>query len=393
MSRPPTSPSHDLNRLRDEGYEIEVRQGYLLVHNVPYVDEQRAVRRGVLVSALTMAGDVTARPQDHVAQFTGDAPCDENGRVMSEIMAGSGRAELLPGLIVQHTFSSKPAAGYADYFEKMSTYVGILSGPAQAIDPAATAVTFGVVEQIDPESVFNYMETASSRAQISVATAKLREHKIAIVGLGGTGAYVLDLVAKTPVAEIHLFDGDTFLQHNAFRSPGAISVEELRQLPSKVSYYERRYAPMRRKIFAHEVYVEESNVGELDGMEFVFLCLDSGPARRLIVERLEQRGVPFVDVGMGVFDSTGSLGGQIRVTTSTNEQRRHVWEKERISFGDDDPANQYRQNIQIADLNALNAALAVIRWKKLVGFYVDLEREHNSVYIIDGNELVNEDAP
>ena len=52
----------------------------------------------------------------------------------------------------------------------------------------------------------------------------------------------------------------------------------------------------------------------------------------------------------------------------------------------------YARNIQIADLNALNAILAVIKWKKLFGFYVDLEREHHSTYTINGNVLMNEDS-
>jgi tRNA A37 threonylcarbamoyladenosine dehydratase len=65
---------------------------------------------------------------------------------------------------------------------------------------------------------------------------KLKIPKVAIVGLSGTGVYVLDLVAKTPVQEIHLFDGDLFHSHNAFRSPGAASLDELRQAPKKVTY-------------------------------------------------------------------------------------------------------------------------------------------------------------
>jgi hypothetical protein len=51
----------------------------------------------------------------------------------------------------------------------------------------------------------------------------------------------------------------------------------------------------------------------------------------------------------------------------------------------------YDRNIQIADLNALNAALAVIKWKKMFGFYRDLEREHFTAYAIDTNTLINED--
>jgi hypothetical protein len=94
---------------------------------------------------------------------------------------------------------------------------------------------------------------------------------------------------------------------------------------------------------------------------------------------------------MGVWETEGALGGQVRVTTSTPEKQDHVWERGRIPFGPPDPENEYRQNIQIAELNMLNAALAVIRWKKLTGFYLDLEREHFSVYEIDGNDILNED--
>ena len=47
--------------------------------------------------------------------------------------------------------------------------------------------------------------------------------------------------------------------------------------------------------------------------------------------------------------------------------------------------------LQIAELNALNAALAVIKWKKLAGVYLDLEHEHFSAYTLDGNAMINED--
>ncbi len=39
----------------------------------------------------------------------------------------------------------------------------------------------------------------------------------------------------------------------------------------------------------------------------------------------------------------------------------------------------------------LNAALAVMKWKKLRGFYRDLENEHHSTFTTDGNMLLNED--
>ena len=80
---------------------------------------------------------------------------------------------------------------------------------------------------------FRYMDTASGRAGIGAISEQLATGPVAIVGLGGTGSYILDLVAKTPVREIHLFDGDRFGQHNAFRSPGAPHIDTLRQTPPK----------------------------------------------------------------------------------------------------------------------------------------------------------------
>ena len=46
--------------------------------------------------------------------------------------------------------------------------------------------------------------------------------------------------------------------------------------------------------------------------------------------------------------------------------------------------------IQIVELNAMNAAIAVIVWKKMVGFYADLDGERASVYQVDGNTMLNE---
>ena len=44
----------------------------------------------------------------------------------------------------------------------------------------------------------------------------------------------------------------------------------------------------------------------------------------------------------------------------------------------DAPENVYRANIQIAELNALNASLAVIKYKQLCGFYrADIPADHH----------------
>jgi len=394
MSQQLISRNPDLKRLRDEGYDVEIRSGFLVIHDVPYVNSAKEVKRGVLVSELTMSGDLTAKPKNHVALFSGEQPCDCNGAVIQKIMHQAKDTRIDENLTVNRSFSSKPkSGGYKDFYDKMTTYVAILTSQAQVIDPEAKAKTFPVSPDDDEESVFEYLDTASSRADIAIVTRRLAMDRLAILGLGGTGSYVLDFVAKTPVKNIDLFDGDTLYSHNAFRSPGAVPIEALREKPKKSTYFKLLYSKMHRGIIAHDHYIDEGNVDQLKSMNFVFICMDDGEAKKMIIGKLEEYGVPFIDVGMGVNMVKESLHGVLRVVTSTPQKREHVHEKNRIPFTNGGENNDYKSNIQIADLNALNATLAVIKWKKLCGFYADLENEHYSAFTIDGNSLVNEDLP
>jgi hypothetical protein len=248
---------------------------------------------------------------------------------------------------------------------------------------------FPVIETTEQESVFRYADTASSRAGIAAATSKLEVKRVGVVGVGGSGSYILDLLVKTPVGEIHIFDGDFYLNHNAFISPGAPSVEELREKLLKVKYFQNLYSKMRRGIFAHPGYITEANVEQLHQLDFVFLSMDGGAVKEMIIRKLTEWGVPFIDVGMGLELVNGAIGGILTVTACTKEKNDHTLS--RIPIGVADKNNDYSRNIQVADLNALNAALAVIKWKKLLGFYHDFVREHFSTYTVDGNIVTNED--
>ncbi|UZR27795.1 ThiF family adenylyltransferase [Methylococcus mesophilus] len=360
MSRQLINRSPDLKRLRDEGYEVELRSNHLLVHSVPYVNARCEIARGTLVSDLTLAGEVTTRPGNHIAYFIGDHPCRVDGVEIPQIKHGSSVTALAPDITVSHSFSNKPSSGYQDYYEKMIRYIEIIVAHAVSIDPSVTARTFRVIESLEEDSPFVYLDTASSRAGIGALSERLAAPKVAIVGLGGTGSYVLDLLAKTPVREIHLFDGDLFLQHNAFRSPGAAPLDVLKHQPSKVAYFRDVYSKMHRGIVVHEGYVSEADVQELQGFDFVFLCIDKGSVKKPIIEGLQASSTPFIDVGMGihVVEGSGELLGVCRVTTSSEAKMDHV--SRRISFSEEQLDDAYARNIQIADLNALNAALAVM---------------------------------
>ena len=85
MSRQLISRSWDLQKLQNEGYELEVRSGLLLVKGIPYVNSRKEVKRGTLVSKLVLAGDKTAPPDDHVAYFAGEHPCNVDGTEIAGI--------------------------------------------------------------------------------------------------------------------------------------------------------------------------------------------------------------------------------------------------------------------------------------------------------------------
>src|SRR6266850_1274785 len=163
MSQKLISRSPDLQQLWAEGFDVEVRGSYLLIKNVPYVNAERQVLRGMLVSAITLAGDVTAQPDSHQVWFAGGYPCREDGTQIETIRNVSERKVLDRGLVVDHYFSNKSSSGAdQNHYDKMTRYIGIISAPAHAIDPAATAKVNLFQVSNDEESPFVYLDTASS---------------------------------------------------------------------------------------------------------------------------------------------------------------------------------------------------------------------------------------
>ncbi|TXH84779.1 MAG: ThiF family adenylyltransferase [Rhizobium sp.] len=388
MSSTLISRSPDLAQVQSDGFEIEEVAGHIVIRNVPYVNSKKQVKRGSLVAVLNLNGDVAGMPPDHTIMFSGEYPCDKNGQELPHIHEKNVR-QITKDLAINCGFSSKPPQPDKNYHEKLTRYVNLISAHAKAIDKNADARTWRVIENTDPDSPFQYIDNASSKAGISNVTRKLEMDQIAIVGVGGTGSYVLDLVAKTPVKNIHLFDGDKLGQHNAFRSPGAASIDDLKNIPYKVDYFAGIYSRMHRGIVPHREQITAENVELLRSMKYVFLCADAGTAKGVIIQKLEEFGVPFIDTGMGLQLVEDQLIGILTVTTSTNEKRDHV--ANRVPTAGDGRENIYADNIQIADLNAFSASLAVMKWKKLCGFYADFSREHHSAYTIDGNSLVGGD--
>ena len=288
---------------------------------------------------------------------------------------GGGPAALALGetskdIVVQRQFSNKPHPLVSSpiSFDKIDSYLTIISGPAMELH-GANPYTFRTVEKM-PDSVFKFHDTLTSRAEITDLAAHFANDIVAVIGLGGTGSYVLDFLVKTPVREIRAFDFDFFHVHNAFRSPGRLEESEFGK--TKADVYLGRYENFRSGLKSEPKLIDASSAAELNGVTFAFVCVDKGSARSKIFDLLIFKGIPLIDVGMGLNRKRGPIDGMMRVTYYSRETAQRVRDMGLAEMSD--PADDiYRTNIQISEINALNACLAVIRFKQLRGFYCEDE--------------------
>lgn len=372
----------DLKRLQDEGYELEISDGCAIIHSIPYLDSNRTIQRGILVCPLNMSGHRVNYNGIHTIYFQGTIPYRNSGERLDAVYHSPVK-KAFAGIPIDMMFSNKPLEGYKNYYEKIVRYINILTAEAQAVDPTVTAATFKKVVSSD-NSVFNYVDTNASRGAIMDITDNLKGSKIAIVGLGGTGSYLLDQIAKTPVDEIHLFDGDVFCQHNAFRAPGAPCVDVFESQPYKTDYFKKIYSYMHRKVYSHPYNLDENNVDELNGMNFVFIAMDSGACKQVIVDFLKRHNISFIDTGIDINRVGSTLIGMTRTTLSKEGNTKTA--DKHISFEEPDK-DLYQSNVQTADLNAFCALAAIIQWKKLLGFYRDDTHKDNCVYTTNDGEF------
>lgn len=166
---------------------------------------------------------------------------------------------------MDHYLSSKPEVThrYENIYDKVVAYERLIGGAARSLDRTANARTHAKAMIANDDSPFAIPDSASARYRIGGVNRKLKG-RVAIIGLGGTGSFLLDLLAKTWVTEIHLYDGDQLLNHNLFRSPGSPEPELLKGFPYKVDYYAQVYARMHTGITAHPVRVTAATHGQGD---------------------------------------------------------------------------------------------------------------------------------
>lgn len=372
------SHNDDIRRLVERGYAVAFDSlPYLVVRDIPYLDHQLELKVGAIVSKFVDTGQHHIAQEDHQIFFAGSMPHGLDGKPIPNLGGGAtslSLGEASKDVVVQRSFSNKPrdTGAFRDFFHKIESYVTIISGPA--IERyRANPLTFRKVESGNSTGPFKVRDTLTSRAEIGDLAAKFTNDVIAIIGIGGTGSYVLDFLVKTPVREIRAFDPDLFYVHNSFRSPGRLDPDELGK--PKAEVYQARYGSFREGMMVSAKFIDASSTDELNGVTFAFVCVDKGTSRAEIFDLLISKGIPFIDVGMGLDRNSGALSGMLRVTHYSAEDGQAMRDRGLADLVED-PDGLYRTNIQIAELNALNACLAVVKFKQLRGFYLEGAPDH-----------------
>ena len=365
------SHNDDIRRLVEKGYAVAFDSGYLIIRDIPYLDSSKQLQIGAIVTKLVFVDKERVTQDDHQVFFAGGVPHNLDGTPVPNLAGGPtplALSEASKDVVVQRSFSNKPRATgkFQDFSEKIESYVGIISGPAIELHDA-NPYTFRIVETVSG-SVFKFHDPLTSRAEIPYLFAKFANTVVSLIGVGGTGSYVLDFLVKTPVREIRAFDFDVFQVHYAFRSPGRLEEAELGK--TKAEVYRNRYNNFRNGITGERKFIDSSCGDDFNGVTFAFVCVDKGSSRAGIFDLLISKGIPFIDVGMGLNRKDDALNGMLRTTYYSAEHGQKVRDKGLAEVAHN-PNDIYRTNIQIGELNALNACLAVIRFKQLRGFYFE----------------------
>lgn len=385
------SRNPDLARLVERGYGVSFDRSYLIVRDIPYLGSDMKLCIGAIVAQLIAVDGERMRIDNHQVYFAGSSPHGLDGKPIPNLNDRRASVALSAqhgDVVVERRFSNKPRSGaFKDNFEKIESYVRIISAPATELHDV-TPLTFNVNETTVEDPIFKFNDTLTSRAGIAELNRGFEGEKVAIIGLGGTGSYVLDYLVKARIPEIVGFDGDEFHVHNAYRSPGPLNKDEL-GLP-KAEVYQRRYEPFRNGLALKKLYIDSTSADDLVGVTFAFICVDKGSARAEIFDLLIELEIPFIDVGMGLKrKDEGPINGMMR-TTFFPSDRAAVLRGKGLAELADAPDNLYRDNIQIGELNALNACVAVIRYKQLRGFYRSDEHVLHALFEIADLSVVSE---
>ena len=121
--------NEDLSRLVKKGYALGFDSNHLVVRDIPYLDEKGELHWGAIVSKMVSEDNVHFQLHNHEIWFCGSHPHYADGKRIPNLGGGETTLTLeAEDLIVQRSFSNKHTNGYVDFFDKINSYMSMISG-------------------------------------------------------------------------------------------------------------------------------------------------------------------------------------------------------------------------------------------------------------------------
>ena len=354
------------------GWTIEVGQNRISVREVPYRKKDgEAGTCQVLVETqddgLTMKAPENGSGASHAAVLIGVS----QGRAYQATSEPVGNV-LWSDNTNQCVISIKRDEGeYLNAWHALFVYAASVAGEV------------GLEERDQVERIFKFEIDGEDSREMRVWRNRARGQRVAIVGLGGVGLWILDLMSKTYVNEIRIWDGDVIEGRNLLRAPGWASQDAIGK--NKAQYFGEHYQQMRKGIAIHAEYWQADDKADaFRDLDFVFVAIDKRESRTALCEKLEELKIPFIDVGMGIELRKGQVRGSCQVFFSGEDPGR--W---RIGIPTVEGAGEKDYyDLQLSDMGALNAALAVGLWRRHIGQYEGEEKDWLIRYLMESNDLI-----
>lgn len=191
---------------------------------------------------------------------------------------------------------------YPDGTPYISLSVAATEGLAQQAGCSIREVEAAALEQdVVPERYARNMRSLSPADQLTLLNTR-----VSIVGLGGLGGTVVEILARLGVGTLVLVDGDRFEDSNLNRQ-----VLSRRMLLGayKVDAARRRVNAVNAGVDArcHRLFLDGDNAAEIiDGSNVVVDCLDNIPSRFILESAAKSAGIPMVTAA--VAGTSGQIG-------------------------------------------------------------------------------------
>lgn len=145
------------------------------------------------------------------------------------------------------------------------------------------------------------------RAFGSEGQRKLEQLKIAIIGLGGTGAIVAQELVHLGIRDFILVDPDVLEVTNLNRVPNAAAPDVGKQKTEIAARYIRTIAKNAEIRCIDEDVIKTETARRLLDADILFGCTDSHGSRAVLQQIAYQYMIPFIDMGVSLVAKEGAM--------------------------------------------------------------------------------------